>query len=442
MSPVSRRSVVRRSIFHRTVGWLLLGLVALGGSLAAQDAPDADSIPSTGVLDRRMMGFDLAIREFLAEQQIPGAAVAVTDQGRLVFARGYGYADPETEQQVEPASLFRIASVSKPITAVAILTLVHQGKLDLDTPYLEILDLEDEIAAAGDSFDPRQRDVTVRFLLQHRGGWDRDASFDPMFRSVPFARAQNVLPPAGPNTVIAAMMSHKLDFNPGEKYAYSNYGYCLLGRIVEQLSGQTYEEFVREEVLRPMRIRSMRIGATRLAGRAEGEVRYFASGEGRSVFADDLNQAVPHPYGAWYLEAMDAHGGWIASAPDLARFAVALDDPRRCRMLGPAELAEIIARPDGLAGHDADGKPKDAFYGLGWMVRPVGDRRNLWHSGSLPGTATIVIRRNDGRNFVCLLNTRESPRGDNINQLIDRLMHEAASKVETWPNRNLFDQFD
>lgn len=100
------------------------------------------------------------------------------------------------------------------------------------------------IDAAGSEFDVRQREITIRHLLEHRGGWDRDKSFDAMFEPVRFAKLLDVPAPAGPREVIRAMLRQKLDFNPGERYAYSNFGYCLLGRVIEKLSGMTYEAYV------------------------------------------------------------------------------------------------------------------------------------------------------------------------------------------------------
>ncbi len=389
---------------------------------------------SAGNKDTRFAGYDRAMRAFLRKHRVPGVSIAVTHRGRVVFARGYGYADIAGQQPVHPESLFRIASISKPITAGAVLQLIEKGKLKLEDKILELLDHEADIEAAADAFDPRYRDVTVRHLLEHRGGWDRDKSFDAMFQSVRFAEQTGTKPPAGPAAVIKAMFSQSLDFDPGERYAYSNFGYCLLGRLIETVSGQPYEGYVKEHVLAPLGITSMRIGATRLDGRAEKEVRYYQPGTSKSVFEDDLNETVPPPYGGWYLEAMDAHGGWIASASDLAKFASAFDDPDRCPVLSRESIETMHARPPGKAGFDEDGKPKDRYYSLGWSNRRVGEGKfNRWHTGSLPGTATILIRRHDGKNFVALMNARVSPTASHLGREMDRLLHRMADEVSAWP---------
>lgn len=415
------------------------GCVLRGPGYRPEAAPHA---VSTGEIDPQFASFDHTMRDFMQQHRVPGAAIAVTDRGRLVFARGYGYADVATREKATPTSLFRIASISKPITAVAILQLVEQGKLTLDDRVFKLLDYEKEIEAAGDEFDPRQREITIRHLLEHRGGWDRDKSFDAMFQSVEFAKELDVPAPAGPQDVIRAMLRRPLDFDPGEQYAYSNYGYCLLGRVIEKLTGQTYEAYVREHVLKPIGVDAMRIGRTRLDGRAEGEVRYYDPGRGPSVFEHDLGEDVPRPYGAWHLEAMDAHGAWIASAVDLARFASVLDDPGRSKILSAASIRNMHARPPGLAGRKEDGSEKSVYYSLGWSNRVVDEGKlNHWHTGSLPGTATILIRRHDGRNFVALFNTRSSPEAEHLGREIDGLLHRAANQVEEWPKVDQFKRY-
>jgi len=390
----------------------------------------APSTVTTGQRVPAFTEFEKLIREFMAEHRIPGAAIAVAKEGKVMYSRGFGYADIATREQVQPTSLFRIASISKPITAVAILQLVEQGKLRLEDPVFSVLDFEDEIQKAGDAFDPRLRQITIEHLLQHRGGWDRGKSFDAMFQSVRFATQMNVSPPAGPVDVIRAMLYQKLDFEPGEQYAYSNFGYCLLGRVIERLSNQSYEKQVQSKILEPIGVHSMRLGASRFDGRASGEVRYYHPGTTLSVFQADLGEPVASPYGGWNLEAMDAHGGWIASAEDLARFAMSFDEPDRSPILTKQSIEQMHRRPAGLAGYNEDGSPKETYYSLGWQNRILkNDRINHWHTGSLGGTATILIRRNDGVSLVALFNSRTSPTADHLGKEIDLLLGKAMQKV-------------
>ncbi|MAI32582.1 MAG: D-aminoacylase [Planctomycetaceae bacterium TMED240] len=377
--------------------------------------------------------YDRSMAKFLEKHRLPGASIAVTNDSKVVFANGYGYADVALGKKVHRDSLFRIASISKPITAVAILQLHERGKLDLDDSVFMLLELNDVIQTT-EGTEKRLRDITVRHLLQHRGGWDRNVSFDAMFRSVTFAEKSGGESPADQQAVIDAMLKQPLDFAPGERYAYSNFGYCLLGRVIEKLSGQSYESYVKQNVLDPVGATKMRLGATRLTRRAENEVRYYHPGTGTSVFQSDLKQQVPHPYGAWNLEAMDSHGGWLASATDLAKFAAAFDNPATCPILSEASIELMHQRPPGVAGYGKDGSEKTVYYSFGWSNRVVRHGKlNHWHTGSLPGTASILIRRHDGKNFVALMNSRVSPVSEHLGREMDQLLHQMANQVKTWP---------
>jgi N-acyl-D-amino-acid deacylase len=374
------------------------------------------------------------MEQFMAPRKVPGGALAVVKDRRLVYARGYGWADREQREPARPDSLFRIASLSKPVTAVAVLQLVEQGKLSLEERALDLVQVE-PFVPAGQTPDPRLRRITVRQLLQHTGGWDRDQSFDPMFRAVETAEALGVPRPARARDVIRYMLGQRLDFEPGARHAYSNFGYCVLGRIVEHVSGLTYEQQVRGQVLAPIAIQDMRVGASLAGGRAPGEVHYYTAKRafGLNVFPAPPKK-VPVPYGTFHLEAMDAHGGWLASAVDLARFAAALDDPRRSSLLKPETFETMYAPPPPPAWRTADGKLQSHYYGCGWSVRPVGNegRANYWHAGSLPGTFGLLVRRWDGVSWVVLFNQR-SEQSKLPDGAIDSALHRAADAVTEWP---------
>ena len=411
-------------------------LVAASAFGAARPAGD---VPRTGRADEHLLALDELMTSFLAEQKIPGGALAVAKDGKLLYARGFGWADRDAKTPVQPDSLFRIASISKPITAVAILQLVDAGELKLDDPAFSLLKLRPHLPD-GAKVDPRLNTVTIRHLLQHAGGWDRDQSGDPMFRPVRTAEAMNVAPPATAEHIIRTMMGRPLDFDPGERMLYSNFGYCVLGRIVEAVSGMTYERTVQQKVLAPLGIRSMRIGQTLAEGRAPGEVTYYTpnAATGLCIFPGNRDKKVPVQYGTFHVEAMDAHGGWLASAVDLVRFATAFDQPDRCPVLSAAGIRTMFARPTGHLGHDKNGRPAAAFYACGWMVRPVGHKGfNTWHAGGIPGTATLLVRRHDGFAWAVLFNTR----GKNTIGKIDPLVHRAVNAVRNWPDRDLFEEY-
>jgi N-acyl-D-amino-acid deacylase len=283
--------------------------------------------------------------------------------------------------------------------------------------------------------DPRLAQITVRQLLDHTGGWDRNKSFDPMFRPRQIAKSLDLPPPARPEAVIRYMLGQRLDTDPGSAYAYSNFGYCVLGRIIEKLTGQSYDTYVKEKVLTPVGIRAMRIGASLRGGQAPGEVCYYTPTEDtvQNVF-DGEPERVPRPYGGFHLEAMDAHGGWIASVVDLVRFAAALDDPAQSPLLRRETFDLLYAPPAAPVSRKKDGALADYYYACGWDVRPTGTggRANYWHSGSLPGTSTLLVRRHDGLSWAVCFNQRSEDK-TLPNGAIDAALHRAADRVGTWP---------
>jgi N-acyl-D-amino-acid deacylase len=390
-----------------------------------------DALPVTGKADPDLAGFDRLMSDFIKKYDLPGGALAVAKDGRVVYSRGFGYADLDKKEPVKPDALFRIASVTKPLTAVAVVQLVERGKLRLEDRVFDVLELKEPAGKA--KFDPRWKDVAIIHLLQHRGGWDRDKSFDPMFRSPDICKELDVPPPADPEAIIRYMVRRPLDFDPGERYAYSNFGYCLLGRVIEKVSGKGYEDYVKENVLAPLGIERMQLGKTLLTDRAPGEVRYYAEGEGPAVMGPRLGKPAPLAYGAWCLESMDSHGGWIASAEDLVRFAAAFNNPRRCKILRAASIGMMFVRPSGAAGQDQDGKPADGYYGFGWWVSPVDrGKADAWHTGSLDGTSTLLVRRWDGLTWAVLFNSRQAQGGEPAD-VIDPLLRDAADAVKGWP---------
>ncbi|HET6883349.1 MAG TPA: serine hydrolase domain-containing protein [Pirellulales bacterium] len=400
-------------------------------------------IPVCGESDADLAPFDELMTSFVTEHQVPGAALAVTKDGSLVYARGFGWADVEAKRPVAPKALFRIASVSKPITAVAVLQLVERGLLKTDDKVLDLLGLSPYLQA-GTKPDERWQQITVADCLRHTGGWDRDVSGDPIGWAREIGAAFGLRGPATPADIVRFMMGQPLDFEPGSRFAYSNLGYLVLGRIIEKVTGEKYEAHVKREVLEPLGIRSARLGFALARRRANGEVKYYDSQHRTGPSLWPPHQQVPVQYGVDNLDGFEAHGGWIASAVDLVRFAAAFDKPEACRLLRPATIAEMWSRPAGAAGYEADGRPKAAYYGYGWSVRPVGDegQANHWHSGHIAGSEALLVRRWDGLDWAVVFNTANTPDGKNrLVTLIDGLIHQAADQVKRWPSRNLFDMY-
>jgi len=350
----------------------------------------ADQIPITGPENPAGAPYDALMINLLNRYGIPGGAVAVSRNGDLILSRAYGYADVSAKKAVQPDSLFRIASVSKPVTAVAVMKLVEDGKLRLEDHAFDLLTF-------GYGSDPRIRQITIRHLLNHSAGWDRDVSFDPMFH----------FGAAGAEEIIRQMLTRPLDFAPGARHAYSNFGYCVLGRVIERVTGRRYEDYVRDEILKPMKIESMRVGGR--SGNAEREVHYYGSG---------AYNLLP--------DVMDAHGGWIASANDLVRFADALQARgRRPAFLKPETLATMIARPEPPLWEGSR-----QWYGLGWGVVPAGRSANIFHNGAMPGTASILVSTHHNYTWAAVFN--QMPASLNSFMIdLDRGLWEASRTA--WP---------
>jgi N-acyl-D-amino-acid deacylase len=331
-------------------------------------------------------GFDQFMEETMRKYSIPGGQLAVAVKGgRFIHNRVYGFADIERKAAVRNDALFRIGSVSKTITQVAILTLVDQGRLRLTDRAVEVLRHLKPVPAP--SSDPRWHEVTVLHLLKHQAGFESiEAMFPPWSREA--AKTAGVPEPPECETIIRYMMGRPLDYAPGAKTVYSNFGYCVLGRVVEAASGMSYEAYVRKALLRPVGIRDMRIGGSLLRERASREVRYYhqANQTDLPYLTDSafpgLGQ-VPWAYGGYYLKATDAHGGWIASAQDIAKFGLAIDGQLGRKfpsLLSPASLHVLMNLPR-QAGKEL----------------PPGAPFQVSHAGALQGSnAALLYRTREG----------------------------------------------
>ena len=378
----------------------------------------------TGIEVPELAQVDLTVQAFIETWEVPGLSVGVVKDGRLIYARAFGYANIDNSELVLPEHLFRIASISKTVTAIAVLKMVDDG----------ILNVEDHVfgpdGILNDTIysnyqDSRVLDITVEHLLKHLGGWNRDVSGDPMFQSLYIASIMGVDPPPSPETIIQYVLNRDLDFNPGTQYAYSNFGYCILGRVLEELSGLSYEEYVQSNILEPLGITDMQVGRNLYEERADMEVYHYDYPQANlSYSVYGTGELVQTPYGGYDIEAMDSHGGWIASPTDLLRLLIAVDG--------------ILATPDILSPNTIEMMvtPSSANpnYAMGWAVHSNG---TWWHSGSLPGTSSIMVKRYDGVDWVVLVNFRPQNWGV-FDVALDNLMWDALSGIAVWPEHNLF----
>ena len=363
---------------------------------------------------------DAAVQRQMSAGRSVGLSLAIAHRGRLVFAKGYGDADKGSGTPMRPNHRLRMASVSKPITAIEIMRLVERGRLRLDDRVFGATGILGERYGVESSYrDRRVLDITVRHLLEHTaGGWDNtgaDGSPDPMLGS----------PTLGQDALIASVLkTTPLEFAPGSRHQYSNFGYCVLGRIIEQITGKPYEAAMRDDILAPSGATGFAVGGDRLSDKLPDEVTYHQAG------------GYLTPYGL-PVRRMDAHGGWIASPIDVLRVAVRADGFNTVPdLLNASSMATMTTR---TTAPTPAGQP--ANYAKGWGVN---DASNWWHDGYLPGTKSLLIRTPNrygptgSEEFVVYAATNSTNADGTPDANLDTLLWDIMGGVRSWPAHNLF----
>jgi CubicO group peptidase (beta-lactamase class C family) len=339
---------------------------------------------TTGQAVSTLEAFDTAIQGVMQKWNIPGGAFALVVQGRLVYARGYGWAPAGTAAPM-PTSLFRLASVSKPITATALMLLVQEGTLALADPITRHLTLT---PPPGGSADPRLSQVTLLQTAQMTAGFPASdgSSVDPLFNDRAIAQALNVPLPVTIPEMIQWTTGQPLIATPGTAFHYSDYGYVLLGQVIQAVSGLTYEQFVQQQVFAPIGVTGPQLGQPFQSDALPGEVTYDDGGVMKPTVYSTSGQLVPYPYGGFNIGTASSAGGWVASAVHLAKFLAAYDAPPP-GWLTSASIQTMLAEP--ALGADAQG----FWYGIGWLATKLANGNQIaLHNGSLPGTTTIIER--------------------------------------------------
>jgi len=388
-----------------------------------------EEVPFSLMLDNHFSDFEEArlvdkqVESFIKKWKIQGASLAVTKNERLVYAKGFGIANEETGEEVKPGHLFRIASVSKLITAVAIMKLYEEGKLELNE---QVFGPEGILC---DSVflsyqDKRIEQISIQHLLNHTAGWSR-YSGDPMFSPLYIARKMKVPAPATFEQILQFTLARDLNYKPGSRYSYSNLGYGILGAIIERKSGMPYQDYVVMNLLKPLDIHDMHIGKSYYHEKYPNEVRYHSSGGRMTTYSmNGSGETVPIYYGGNHMELLGPAGGWVASAPELIKFLTAID--------GFNEQPDILSKASIAMMSD----PSIAGKGLyGW--RGSDKYGTWWRTGYLTGSSALIVRQPDGVNWVILTNT-STYKDSKIHRYTSRMMFGAVNKVRHWPMLDLF----
>lgn len=376
MTRVPPRPALRRRLELR-VGVALLGLVGL---LAAAPFATGTPEPPKETTDEAFARADGAISQAMAEQHLSGLSVAVVTNDQIRWSRGYGFADLENQVPFTATTVWRLGSISKPITAVAAMQLTERGRLDLDRPIQQYCP----------AFPEKPQPITARLLLGHLSGirhYREDEDFNSTRKY------------AGVAASLEAFKNDPLVHAPGT-YTYSTYGYVVLGCVIEGASGSKYEDYVRENVTKPSGMEKTRTDDvyTIVARRARGYAK-LPSGELRNADLADTSNKVPG-------------GGLVSTAEDLGRFAIALD-------------THVLLKPDTFERMQvpmrmADGKDSPYF---GWSISDRKGERVLSHTGGQQGTSTALIMI-PARGFAVaiLSNTEHVDMGALARRLVDTLL--------------------
>ena len=347
------------------LGVALLALLACTHTASADDAARARQA-------------DIVLAD-LKSDRAPGAAVLILRSGQPVFERGYGVTDLRSFQPIDSQTNFRLASVTKQFTAMAVMLLVQDGKLHYD----------DRLTDVFPDFPAYGKAITIRHLLNHTSGLldyeDLMAKQDPNTPPEKIPQIQD----AGVLELLKRQSTTK--FAPGTKWEYSNSGYVLLGLVVQEISGKSFGEFLRDRIFRPLHM-----DQTVAYQAGKNEVAHRAYGHSRSGNGWQETDQSP-------TSATLGDGGVYSSLSDLARWDGAL---RQHTLLSEAEMRPAVTPVAVPAGGPQEADGKAAAYGFGWFLNPYRDHARIWHYGETVGFRTALERFVDDNLTVIVLSNR------------------------------------
>ncbi|MEM6597146.1 MAG: serine hydrolase [Cyanobacteria bacterium P01_C01_bin.69] len=315
---------------------------------------------------------DVFVEELMEDSQIPGLSLAVIHDQKLIKTAGYGMLDREQNVKTRPSSIFPIASISKPITATAVMLLVEEGKLDLDIP------ISTYLPEAPEGWNT----MTLRHVLNHTAGLPEGVGEDD---------TQTL------DGVVATAAEAPLNFQPGEAWMYSNTGYSLAAAIVEKASAQPFSEFVESRIFEPLEMNNTDVlrDSYRFGNRAMGYELI-----GSDIRPIDVNFNLVHRI----MPMFQGSGSVTSNVVDLSRWAIALQKGQLLSAESQAEMEQFGVMNSGLA----------AQYGLGWILADSNGHRNVTHGGNLWGYSTSLSRFPDDQLTIIVLTNKDSEDGDGI----------------------------
>ncbi len=361
-----------------------------------------------GALEQSVAFLQTWLSARFANLDLPGMAVAVSHRGSLLLNEAYGWADVERAVPLTPAHQFRVASHSKTFTATAVMLLAEDGRLRLDDPVAQ------HVAWLRGHRDPRWRHVTLRQLLSHGAGVMRDG------RDTDYWQLERAFPDA--ERFQAEMLEAELVLDNNTRLKYSNYGYTLLGLVVEAASGQPYNQFVTERIVKPLGLRDT----------APEYAPGMNLATGYSRRENQRRRPLPHVS----THAMSPATGFCSTTADLARYFTA-------HMVGSGELLSDESKKEMQRTAwtaKTPGTAERTDYGLGMVIEPSGDRRRFGHSGGFPGFITLSSADPDRGLVVVALTNADGPAASivkGIYQALDYFQDHAADAAPAHDGRRL-----
>jgi serine beta-lactamase-like protein LACTB len=343
----------------------------------------------------KLAAIDAVVSKFMASTHVPGLSVAVVENGEYEWAQGFGFADLENNVPVSEHTLFRLASISKSLTATAAMQLWERGQLDLDAPVQQYCP----------SFPQKPWPVSIRQVLGHLGGIRHYKSNSPDDSEIGNTKHFDDPIQAG----LDFFKDDALVAQPGTSFHYSTQGFTVIGCVIEGASGIKYVDFVRQNVFVPAHMEQTQVD-NRFAI-IPYRTRFYEKTESGTVRnADFLDSSYKIP-----------GGGWLSSAEDMARFEVAILNDKLVRRT-TRDLMWTPLKP-------SDGS-KDT-YALGWNWFEVNDHEiaSLGHTGGQQGTSTafaIVPERRVG--VVVLTNMQHQPADDLAREILKILVAAPENK--------------
>lgn len=368
-----------------------------------------------------MESMERYIKRWMARYGIKGASLAVMRNEKLIYCKGFGWADEEMEREAEVGDIYRIASASKLITAVGIMKLCDQGMLRLDD---KVFGEEGILKQFTEYKDKRIKNITVRHLLNHTAGFSRNRG-DLMFRVADVMEWENMDTTPTADELIAFQLSLRLRCEPGGSAQYSNVGYLVLSRVIEQVSGMGYEEYLQTNVLWPAGCYDMHIARNYYEERYPHEVKYYGHDPGELIESyDGSGERRPREYGGNNITGLQGAGAWVASAAELMRLVASID--------GKPDVPDILTK----RSIDEMRIPKQkGGFGYGW-ARTHGSV--LTRTGTMSGTCAYIESRPNGLSFALIANT-SNYRGARFTNRIGPTVRTALDRVRQWPEgRDLF----